>query len=144
MEQKIFTDLNEGEKRSQFVMVDSYDLENKSLNECRAYGFSWIDENGNYISWKWPGVTFTHYPFGRYLKKYMQEIIKLNPPINHNKQRSMKKTREEKLELLDKNTSKQLIKLSRKYPHFCAEYLVEMHRIIDLAEYELKKIISHA
>jgi len=48
----------------------------------------------------------------------------------------MIKTKEE----LDIETSKRLIRLSRKYPDFCLSYLVEMHKALDWAENKLKKL----
>lgn len=52
----------------------------------------------------------------------------------------MKQTKEEKIMMLDEKVSAKLAKLSREYPNFCAEYVIKMHRIIDLAEEELSKI----
>lgn len=53
---------------------------------------------------------------------------------------NMPQTKEEKIMMLDEKVSAKLAKLSREYPNFCAEYLIKMHRIIDLAEEELSKI----
>lgn len=43
-------------------------------------------------------------------------------------------------EILDEDISVKLIRLSKKYPQMCQEYLDEMHNIINWAEKELKKL----
>lgn len=41
---------------------------------------------------------------------------------------------------LDEDVNAKLISLSNKYPDICSKYLMEMHKILDWAEAELKKI----
>ncbi len=55
-----------------------------------------------------------------------------NPPS------TMKK--ETKIMELDTKVHNKLYALVRKYPQFCAEYLTELHKVLDWAEAELKKI----
>lgn len=47
---------------------------------------------------------------------------------------------ESKLNELDETVSAKLLSLSRKYPEMCAQYLIEMHEVLDWAEIELKKM----
>ena len=49
-------------------------------------------------------------------------------------------TQSEKRKDLDMRANAKLIKLSKKYPQMCAQYLVEMHKIISWAQKELRKI----
>ena len=48
--------------------------------------------------------------------------------------------KKERLAHLDETMSNKLIKLSRKYPQFCAQYLIEMHKAIDWGKKQLKEI----
>lgn len=52
----------------------------------------------------------------------------------------MSKQTEEKIKALDEITSNKLLKLSRKYPQMCLEYLTELHKVLDWAEKQLDKI----
>lgn len=51
-------------------------------------------------------------------------------------------TKQDKLDLLDEIMSGKLMRLSRKYPQMCIQYLIEMHKAIDWGKKQLKKINS--
>lgn len=42
--------------------------------------------------------------------------------------------------LLDAKMCKKLLVLSKKYPQMCTDYLIEMHKVIDWGEIQLRKI----
>lgn len=50
------------------------------------------------------------------------------------------KTYKKRIKELDEDVNAKLIKLSRKYPDMCYQYLIEMHKVIDWAEGKLKVI----
>lgn len=48
--------------------------------------------------------------------------------------------KKDKMQKLDMAVSTKLIRLSRKYPIMCVQYLIEMHKVIDWAEKKLTDI----
>ena len=49
-------------------------------------------------------------------------------------------TRQDKRDLLDEIMSGKLMRLSRKYPVLCSQYLTEMQKVLDWGKKKLKKI----
>lgn len=76
-----FTDLDSSERGGLFLLVDKIDQDNDlPLNKCRVYGLGWRsksfnDKEESYYCVEAPNCDYTYYPYGRYMKKTMRELL---------------------------------------------------------------------